>query len=190
MHMLSQDQVTQAAQILIGSPPIFASTSNELFSRYNIPSTSTWMILALKDRDALHPTSKFSASSGSDSAIQEPLRKWILDNRLPTTVELTQDTFQEVMKASHRPLVVIAAVTKDSRDKVADKFKDIGKVWRVRRGQGKGGSRDVVFTWMDTGKWASWMKSMYGISLDQSSEPAIVIADHAVCFPIRMTDLG
>jgi len=176
-----QNQVTHASQVLLGSPPIFASTSDELFSRYRIPATSTWVILAFKDRDAFRPTARFLGDAfNSDSLIQEPLKRWLLENRLPTTVELTEDTFQDVMKAPHRPLVVIAAVTKDSKEKVADRIKDIGKVWRVKKAQGKGGVRDVVFAWMDTGKWASWMKSMYGVAAGPESEPAIVIADHGV----------
>jgi Thioredoxin-like domain len=109
---------------------------------------------------------------------------WLLENRLPITVELTQDTFQDVMKAPNKPLVVIAAVTKDSRDRIADKFKDIGKVWRLREEQGKGGARDVVFAWMDMDRWGSWLKSMYGIRTDANSDPVIVIADHGVRFPI------
>jgi thioredoxin domain-containing protein 5 len=108
------------------------------------------------------------------------LEQWLFENRLPTTVELTEDTFQDVMRASHRPLVVIVAATKDSRDKISDKLKDIGKVWRVRQGLGKTASRDVVFTWMDMDRWGSFMKSMYGISSNPGPEPSVVIADHGV----------
>jgi hypothetical protein len=52
-------------------------------------------------------------------------------NRLPTTFELTQDTFQSVMNAPQSPLVVIAAVTKENKEKVTDQFRDVGKKWQA-----------------------------------------------------------
>lgn len=85
------------------------------------------------------------------------------------------------MNAPHRPLVVIAAVTKDTKEKVEEKFKDIGKKWKLRTGIDRSnGQRAVVFTWMDAEKWASWMKSMYGIKADGEGETPVVIADHKV----------
>ena len=102
--------------------------------------------------------------------------KWLLANRIPTTVELNQETFQLVMNAAHKPLVVIAAVNKDTREKVAEKMKEIGKKWRVRKLDK--GSRDVVFTWMDADKWAKWLKNMYGVKATE--EPTVIIADHGV----------
>ena len=166
--------------MLLGSPPIFSSTSKNLFDRYDLPPSCTWAVLALKDYDSSNPTSEFLDTTTASNTWSRVLEGWLLENRLPTSLELTQDTFQDVMKASHQPLVVIAAVTKDSRDKVSDKLKDIGKMWRARRGQGKPGIRDVVFAWMDMDKWGSYMKSMYGISSDAGSEPPVIIADHGV----------
>jgi len=78
------------------------------------------------------------------------------------------------MNAPHKPLVVIAAVNENGKEKVAEKMKEIGKKWRVRKGKG---SRDVVFTWMDADKWASWLKNMYGVKVTE--EPAVIIADHS-----------
>jgi len=177
ISLLHQNDLSRASRKLVGSPPIFYSTSSDLISRYNLSSSCTWALLALKDRDISSPTANLTASL-PDTPSQEVLEQWLLENRLPTTVELTHDTFQDVMKASHRPLVVVVAATKDSRDKVYEKLKDIGKVWRMRRGSAKKDSRDVVFTWMDMGRWGSFMKSMYGISSSSGAEPSVVIADH------------
>ena len=80
------------------------------------------------------------------------------------------------MNAPHKPLVVIASVNEAKKEKVAEKMKEIGKKWRVRKLDK--GDRDVVFTWMDTDKWASWLKNMYGVKTTE--EPALIIADHAV----------
>lgn len=80
------------------------------------------------------------------------------------------------MNAPHKPLVVIVSVTKNTKEKVSDKVKEIGKKWRVSKSN-KGG-RDIVFTWMDADKWATWLSNMYGIKA--GNEPTVVIADHSV----------
>lgn len=101
-------------------------------------------------------------------------------------VELTQDTFQQVMNAPQEPLVVIAAVTKENKDKVKERFREISKKWRIRTsGSGITHERDVVFTWMDAERWSDWMKSMYRISKggehhETLDEVRVVIADHKV----------
>lgn len=123
------------------------------------------------------------------TAEKADISKWFLANRVPTTVELHQETFQQVMNAPHKPLVVIAAVNDNGKEKVAEKMKEIGKKWRVWKDKG---SRDVIFTWMDTDKWASWLKSMYGVKVTE--EPTVIIADHSVrvpgfLVPIMSTDL-
>ena len=78
--------------------------------------------------------------------------------------------------------MVIAAVTTETKDKVAEKVRDIGKTWNSRGDRHENGnSREVIFTWMDAEKWASWLKSMYGIKAEPGSDPVIIVADHAVC---------
>jgi thioredoxin domain-containing protein 5 len=89
------------------------------------------------------------------------------------------------MNAPHQPLVVIAAVTTETKDIVAEKVRDIGKTWNARGDRHENGNlREVVFTWMDAEKWASWLKSMYGIKAEPGSDPAIIVADHAVCLSL------
>jgi thioredoxin domain-containing protein 5 len=156
--------------VLLGSVPIYTCSSPELFARFSI--STPWALLAFKDFDALSATAVYHDQFAEKDAIS----KWLLDNRIPTTVELSQDTFQLVMNAPHKPLVVIAAVNKGTREKVAEKMKEIGKKWRVRKLNK--GNRDVVFTWMDADKWASWLKNMYGAKATE--EPAVIIADHDV----------
>lgn len=110
-----------------------------------------------------------------------------MGHRLPTSLELTQATFQKVMNAPQKPLVVIAAVdfTDDEHEKTLDHLKDVAKRWKMRTGgTGLASDREVVFTVMDTGRWATWLKSMYGVqgaasgnSLDAAP---VVVADHGV----------
>lgn len=90
------------------------------------------------------------------------------------------------MNAPHKPLVVLGAVTKDNKEKVKEKFEEIGSKWRVRThgtGRVNGTGREVIFAWMDVERWKDWMKSMYGItakSSDELEDVDIVIADHQV----------
>ncbi|KIM79468.1 hypothetical protein PILCRDRAFT_823363 [Piloderma croceum F 1598] len=166
-HILNE--VTQASGVLLGSVPIYTSSSSELFTRFSI--STPWALLALKDFDASGATAVYHKRLADKADIS----KWLIANRIPTTVELSQETFQLVMNAPHKPLVVIAPVNKGKKEKVAEKMKEIGKKWRVRKLNK--GNRDVVFTWMDTDKWASWLKNMYGVKATE--EPTVIVADHS-----------
>ncbi|KAG2069761.1 thioredoxin-domain-containing protein [Suillus decipiens] len=165
-HIVSK--VAKDSQLLLGSPPVFVSSSKELFNRYDIPTTESWAILAFKDNDPKEPTSIFNSS------ISDTLSTWLFANRLPTSLELSRDVFQQVMNAPHNPLVVIAATPNDVRNDVSSKLNDIAKKWRLRKSYV--GKQDVVFTWMDADQWGSWMKSMYGVKVND--QPKVVVADH------------
>ncbi|KAF4574508.1 hypothetical protein EYR36_005850 [Pleurotus pulmonarius] len=172
----------KVAQVLLGSPPVYSTTAPELYEKYKVPSWAPWAILAFKDHDASWPTSQFLGPPSHDAAsIQTTVTPWLLSNRLPTTAELTQDSFQGIMNAPHSPLVVIAAVTKANSAKVAEKLRNIGSKWRVKlraHDTASAGNRDVVFALMDAERWKDWMKSMYSIKAGDGEEVPIVIADH------------
>ncbi|KAJ7691735.1 hypothetical protein B0H17DRAFT_1169048 [Mycena rosella] len=175
--------VGRLAAPLLGSPLIYTSSSPLLFKRYSVPETAPWAVVALKDRDPHVAAAMYLGAPSLDP--NGDLPGWLLVNRLPTALELTQDTFQLVMNAPHAPLVVIAAVGTDTHDKVAERFREIALKWRAHTGgTGIFGGRAVVFTWMDAEKWASWMKSMYGLRAGgrgtDAEDVGVVIADHKV----------
>lgn len=162
-----------AAPALLGTVPVFSSTSASLFDRYSIPSTS-WAILAFKNQNH---AATFKPTPETTSA---DIKEWLVLNRLPAARELMQDTFQQTMNAEHHPLVVIVAVTPESRIAVSEKVVEIGKKW-VKRKEGTDEVNQVVFTWMDAQRWEKWMKSMYGVKATASvTDPLIVIAQHNV----------
>lgn len=190
--------MTQVAHILLGSPPVLTSTSLELRERFILPNTvpsSAPVLLAIKDGAPSSFTSLFAFPSptshvyGIDSE-KEPagneLATWLEANRLPTALELNQDTFQSVMNAPHRPLVVIVAVDAQHKVILSEQTKELGKEWRAWRARGGKAvpERDVVFSWMDTEKWAKWMKSMYGIGTSDGT--AVILADHQVRCPCNI----
>ncbi|KAJ7171825.1 protein disulfide isomerase [Mycena crocata] len=176
--------VARLAAPLLGSPLIYTSPSPTLFKRYTIPESAPWAVVALKDRNPHTAAAMYLGGATLDTATSD-LPAWLLANRLPTALELTQDTFQLVMNAPHAPLVVIAGVRSDTRDKVAERFRDIALKWRVRTGgTGIFAGRAVVFTWMDGEKWESWLKSMYGLRKGakggEAEDVGVIIADHQV----------
>ncbi|KII96123.1 hypothetical protein PLICRDRAFT_49017 [Plicaturopsis crispa FD-325 SS-3] len=161
------DQVNQAAGVLLGHPPVYTSSSADLRQRFSEYSKSSPVLLVFKDGDVTSPVASYDFTG-------VPLKEWLLDNRLPTITELTQESFQSVMNAPNKPLVAIAAVTTETRARVADKLTEIAKKWRLTKSAA--GSRPVVFAYMDADKWAKWLKSMYGLT--SSAEDAVVVADH------------
>lgn len=138
------------------------------------------------------PASTFYGTEGT-SASDAKLRKWLLTHRLPTSLELTRDTFQGVMNAPQAPLVVIAAGREALKGQIMERLNDVAKKWRVKTdGSGIVHGREIVFAYMDGGEWADWMKSMYGLKnagmpkdeadaeRDQLEDVQVVIADHSV----------
>ncbi|KAF7334231.1 Protein disulfide isomerase [Mycena sanguinolenta] len=194
--------VGRLAAPLLGSPLIYTSASPLLRERYKVPESAPWVIIALKDRNP-HTASAMYIGRATLDATDSDFSKWLMANRLPTSLELMQDTFQSVMNAPHAPLVVIAAVGPDTREKVAERFRDIALKWRVHTGgTGVVGGRSVVFTWMDAEKWESWMKSMYGLRKSRGTDiedVGVIIADHQVLkyydsepsgVPIKLTSMS
>ncbi|KAH9843500.1 thioredoxin-domain-containing protein [Rhodofomes roseus] len=162
--------VVEAAQALFGSPPVFTSASPQLFEHFNVQSDSA-VVLALKDHDAI-PAAVYRLPATRSANDKDALVNWLLKNRLPTSMELDSDTFQDVMNAPHKPLVVLAAAPAAELQATAAEVQRIARQWRnAKSGAG------VTFVWMDAGKWGKWLKSMYGVKPDNG--PQVVVADHS-----------
>ncbi|KAF9782145.1 thioredoxin-domain-containing protein [Thelephora terrestris] len=172
----STELVGKASGVLLGSPPVYMSSSSGLASQLNVETSSLPMLLVFKDGDAERPAAQWQLKASYNA---EDIKFWLLRNRLPSALKLDSDTFQPVMNPKHisAPLVVIAVVSERNRQNVISAIKPIGKQWREGEKYGK---RDVVFAWMDGERWSSWLKSMYGIvDLGKAETPSVVIADHA-----------
>lgn len=179
---------TEGSQVLFGTPPVYVSSLPTLFNHYSIESTSN-VLLALKDHEVDTPTALYKFSSVPKKGEKEALTSFVsfpfrgnqplshndfqmLHNRLPTSLELDTDTFQEVMNAAHKPLVVIVAAPASELDQAAKTVQEISTQWKDNKAEG-----NVVFTWMDADKWSTWLKNMYGIKGDL---PRVVLSDHSV----------
>ncbi|KAF8655196.1 hypothetical protein AX16_003228 [Volvariella volvacea WC 439] len=182
----------EAANILLGSTPILTSESPSLLMQYSIPASSTYALIAFKDHDLTLPTAiyhgKHTSSYRDLAQLRKTFEEFLLQNRIPSTIELTQDTFQHVMNVPNvavdkglqvsSPLVVLVAAPPPSSihfsaGKVDSRLSDLAKKWKARTEgtgmvgahgvQNTSGGRQVVFAWMDRERWGDWMKSMYGI---------------------------
>jgi hypothetical protein len=162
--------LTIASQMLLGSAPVYTSTSPALFERFGA-SPSTPVILSLKDNDGT-VAAQFPLTSTTTS---ESLQSWLIRERLPTSLELSADTFKSVMEAPHEPLVVLVAIPPSGQvhDDAVRQLRETAKTWRNARTSTR---RGVVFAWMDGNRWSSWLNNMYGFK--SSSTPAVVVTDH------------
>ncbi|KAI0765574.1 thioredoxin-domain-containing protein [Irpex lacteus] len=161
-------RVLKASRALFGTPPVYAATSPAFYERFNLKPGSS-AVLSLKDFDRTSPAGIYHLEA---SGTVEDLSNWLVRNRLPMSLELDSDTFQDIMFASHKPLVVITAAPETKLSGASDRVRTVAAQWKGRQG-----SDDVVFTWMNSDKWAKWLKSMYGITADDQAH--VVITNHS-----------
>ncbi|KAH8827187.1 thioredoxin-like protein [Flagelloscypha sp. PMI_526] len=161
---------------LLSQPRVYHITSSsdavDLWKMWSIPDSVPWALVALREGDET-PASIFPGKTPNlkDQAEVDGAKFWVQTHTLGSMYELEQATFQTIMNGPAEPLVVIAAAPTDLHKTVEDRLKEIAKKWRVRVGStGRVGTtseregREVIFSFMDSSKWADWMKSMYGIS--------------------------
>jgi Thioredoxin-like domain len=178
-----QTSLSQAARPLLGSPPLFISSDPKFFTHFSLPVTSDFSLIALKDGD---PSAAAQRLFNARTSVDE-LWQWLKTHRLPLAIELGEASFQEVMNAETKPLVVLvsAATSGAERDQVVEKVRGLATEWR-RNGAAQYaptyGARQVVFAWMDQERWTSWLKSMYSIQ----SPGQVVIVDHSVCSSVTV----
>lgn len=189
--------VKQFASRLLGSVPVRTTSTPSLFWRYGL-ANAPWAVVVLRDGDADEPYAVFVPR---DAAPGPALEKFIMKYSIPSSLELSSESFQRVMNAEHKPLVVIAPFNAGSLASVMARSKELAKKWRVRKADNAANaaahahlhqnheheqephvSREVIFTWMDDGKWGKWLKGMYAMRLTDETVRAqhAILADHAV----------
>jgi hypothetical protein len=177
-----QSSLSQAALPLLGSPPLYISSAPEFFRHFSVPVTSDFSLVAVKDGDT---SAAAQLWFDAQTSVGE-LSKWLETHRLPLAMELGEGSFQEVMNAENNPLVVLVSVAASGieHDRIVETVRKLATQWRgtgVAQYVPAHGARQVVFTWMDHERWASWLKSMYSIK----GPAQVVIADHSVCWSAR-----
>jgi len=171
-----RDAVEEASQPLHGSPKIFSvEFTSDLLASLHLRSSQLPIIVSLKD----HSMIPFHELSLSKTSTEESISSWLIANSLPTSLQLEAENFAKVMgpspasSTSPKRLVILTAL--NSYD-----TKSIGLVQEMARKWHREHSDSpiqVVFAWMDNDKWASWLKSVYGIRM--KDRPVVVVVDHA-----------
>ncbi|KAF8590271.1 thioredoxin-like protein [Ramaria rubella] len=172
-----RDSIEEASQILHGSPQIFSiQASPELLTSVSLPTTQVLPVLVSMKDHSMVAHRQLVVSTASP---KEEVSDWLLKHALPTSAELSAENFQRIMGPSPAPkgspnrLVVLGAIDLNNLAHI-DIFKQTAQTWH--RGEGAKGDGQIMFAWMDKEKWASWLKSVYGVT--KGPEPAVVIVDH------------
>ncbi|KAN0140166.1 Thioredoxin-like fold [Lactarius tabidus] len=165
-----------AARPLMGSPSIYISSDTSLFDRFSIPAGQEFALIALKDGDSSAAAQLLFNPQTSTGEFEN----WLQAHRWPSALELGEGSFQEIMNAESKPLVVLASVTDSGaeRDQIIASVRKLAIQWRktdATQYTPAQEARQVLFTWMDQGRWAKWLKSMYGIN----GPAQVVITDHS-----------
>ncbi|GAA6057492.1 hypothetical protein JCM3770_000583 [Rhodotorula araucariae] len=180
------DVAHSAAKSLMGSSPVYDSSSPALLALFSIPADQP-TLLTLKDH-SLSASSSFAlplASSGLSSTKRlAATRMWLRSAKLPTVTEVTSATFPDLMPTEGNPPLVGLAVLsrKGLGDEAFESAKGavgvLARGWAERRRTGAAGeARDVLWAWVDGDKWAGWVRSMYDVKMGGRDAPALVLVD-------------
>lgn len=173
-----KELVEEASKPLHGTPPILSIqvvphllTSLDLPSDQHLPA-----LVCFKD----HVLRSFNTIALSSASKEAEISDWLIQHSLPLSTELNADNFATIMGSPSasppeiRRLAVIAAINNQDLANI-EELRRIAKVWLQ---ENKSLDGKVVFTWMDRERWASWLKSAYGIKA--GSEAVVVLVDHNV----------
>ncbi|GAA5845066.1 hypothetical protein JCM9279_005423 [Rhodotorula babjevae] len=171
-----------AAKSLMGSSPVYTSSSPELLALFSVPSGQATFV-TLKDH-SLAPSSTFALPhAGSTTKRVALARSWLRSAKLPTVTELTSTTFADLMPTDGEPpLVGLAVLSRkglgdDGLEHKKDEVKALARGWAQRRRTASTEERDVLWAWVDGDKWAGWARTMYDVKMGGKDAPALVIAD-------------
>ncbi|KAJ3162751.1 hypothetical protein HDU86_003724 [Geranomyces michiganensis] len=135
-------------------------------------------IVCVKDNGARQVLYTGKVAGVSAKAGHAELARFVASNRHPRVVHLDSDNQEEILGGNH--LVVIAVVDPAKRNPriglsaVLKIVKDAAILWERQETTEKL-SGMVMFTWLDGGKWASYVERVYGLYAPQL--PAIIVAD-------------
>lgn len=191
------DIVQSAAGTLLGSAPVYKSSSPELFTQLNYPRTHPSLLVfkdhELKPTDSKNFTSLHSTSTSTDKT--EAIRKeaeveisrWLHGKKHPSLSELTSVNFNDYMEDGQdraESYVALAALSPtalgaNAMRKHQDELRQTSKAWHEALRTVNPNAKPVNFVWVDADQWGKYLQSTYAIRPNRP-EPLIVIVD-----PIR-----
>jgi len=164
------EEIENAAKALLGTPPVFKTHDPDVFNLLGVDPSQGAALVVIKD----HEPRAAATFPLADSHARSTVMPWVLSERLPTMAELSTHNFDEVMRNPSKPIVVLASLDEGSSQGQAVLLQ-AARAWR-QSGM-KVLDRPVIFVWMDSTKWAKWLKSMYAVKA--ANGPAVIISDHS-----------
>lgn len=188
------DLVQTAASTLMGTAPVFKSSSPDLFAQFGF-SPSHPSLLVFKDHelnpvDSLNFIEPHSTSTSSDK--QEARRKeaesaissWIHGRKHPFLNELTGVNFKDYMEGGQlraESFVALAALDPkilgaNAMRKHQDELRQTAKAWNAAMKVVNPKAKPVNFVWVDADQWGKHLQSSYAIR-PKRPEPLLIIVD-------------
>lgn len=160
---MHQNELEAAVEHLGPSfPPVFFSTSSALQrSLFPAQPLLTPALLVMKDHrfGAAAALTYFAAAHGAWH-----MQNWLLAHRLPSVVQLTKDTYDQLLLPDHAPLVLAAVPTEDEEARA--------RIEEVALGWEKGLGR-FQFAWVEGEEWRWWLEGRFGVE----RFPAVVVLE-------------
>lgn len=138
------------------SVPVYTSSDPKFYSNLSIanpPPTS--VLLSFSSHDPKPITSIAIPAEG------DKLERFVNNNKQPTVLDLTEDSYTSIMKNDARALAVIGAVRSGAEGAV-----DRATLLKTARAWKRGGrpfDQPVWFVTVDAGVWEKWLAKMVGI---------------------------
>ncbi|KAJ3177767.1 hypothetical protein HDU87_004289 [Geranomyces variabilis] len=135
-------------------------------------------IVCVKDNGARQIVFTGDSTGASAQASHAELARFVRSNRYPRVLRLDADNQEEILGGDR--LVVIAVVDPTKKNprvefsSVLKTVRDAAVQWEQHERAQKLNDL-VVFTWLDGGKWASYVERVYGLYAPQL--PSIIVAD-------------
>lgn len=205
------EAVTRASRILLTTPVhVYRSSDVELIQHYrkwlsrgSIQSSALSGLLVFKDHDDSAPTASFHPSQerlkGKDSNTR--IASWLDSERFQSIIEVTGNTFSEVINNRQNTPVVLAALSDVyhsgrrqgtgtgamMRDDELRSLRELALSWRKKAderglvvsqsqdGSGEQKGERLLFAWIDADRWATAIRKYYSIKPTQV--PRLLLAD-------------
>lgn len=186
------DMVHAASRTLLGSAPVYKSSSPDLFNQFNYPQTHPSLLVfkdhQLKPVASLNFTEPHSSSTSSEQNEERrnhdtaEIVNWLSGNKHPTLAELSSTNFKDYFEEGQTKSesYIALAVLSPKRlgpPGMVQKKEDLHRIAKAWRDGLRVSPREkpVNFVWVNLDKWGKYLSSNYGISPTQSESIVVVI---------------
>ena len=185
------DLVESASRALVGFAPIFKSSSLHLYTQFNFPVSSSYL-LVFKDHNANLPVSSYNSTARATSTIADPSedrRKneadvidWLHANKFATLAELTGNNFKVYMEDGPKRNPSYVVLSSFSKKRLGEahfsvkklELENIAKAWRqALRFTPK--DTPTHFIWVDADMWGKYLSATYGMNALAQEPPVVIV---------------